>query len=411
MAFIRKSADTRTLKDPVFEIAQMAQADMKVNGDLVVNATIGTLYGEDGRLVAYDSVYHYYDHLDSRIKAKYAAGVAGNANYRNSVYRWVFDNIKIDLPHSVVATPGGTGSINSTMMNILEKGETMILPDNCWSNYALMAEMNSLKIARYSLFKDDHYDMDSIRETIAEVQKSQDKVLILVNDPCHNPTGYSMSVEEWKELIGILNEASEKTPVVLLDDIAYIDYAYNPESRAYMALFNTIAENVMIIVSFSCSKTLTFYGMRCGASIVLARRLRDVQDAEAVFEKTARSTWSNISNSGMETFAWVENEYKEQFLQEKQEYIQLMKERSSIFLKEAAECGLPIYPYKEGFFLTIKGKDPETTKKIHQIFLDNHIYTVLLGKDIRIGICSLPVRKVRGLAGKMKALIEENGLG
>ena len=98
MAFIRKSADTHTLKDPVFEIAQRAQADMKVNGDLVVNATIGTLYGEDGRLVAYESVYHYYDHLDSRIKAKYAAGVAGNANYRNSVYRWVFGDIKIDLP-------------------------------------------------------------------------------------------------------------------------------------------------------------------------------------------------------------------------------------------------------------------------------------------------------------------------
>jgi aspartate aminotransferase/aromatic-amino-acid transaminase len=154
--------------------------------------------------------------------------------------------------------------------------------------------------------------MDSIRETIAEVQKIQDKVLILVNDPCHNPTGYSMTVEEWKELIGILNEASEKTPVVLLDDIAYIDYAYNPENRAYMALFNTISENVMIIISFSCSKTLTFYGMRCGASIVLARRLRDVQDAETVFEKTARSAWSNISNSGMETFAWVESEYKEQ---------------------------------------------------------------------------------------------------
>ena len=75
-----------------------------------------------------------------------------------------------------------------------------------------MATENNLKIAEYELFNDkNHFNIDSIKETVHEVMKTQERILLLINDPCENPTGYTMSHEEWKEVIDFVNEVSKNT--------------------------------------------------------------------------------------------------------------------------------------------------------------------------------------------------------
>lgn len=67
MAFVKKQVDVTPIEDTVFAIVKLAkQAITEKGDDAVVNATIGSLYGEDGRIVAYDSVFGPYD----RIKKK-----------------------------------------------------------------------------------------------------------------------------------------------------------------------------------------------------------------------------------------------------------------------------------------------------------------------------------------------------
>ena len=174
-----------------------------------------------------------------------------------------------------------------------------------------------------------------------------------------------------------------------------------------MNTFNDITDNVLICVAFSCSKTVTSYGLRCGAAIVLGKDPEKVDDVEIVMEKKARATWSNIPNAAMENFTWVVNENKDAFLKEKQGYIDLMKKRSALFLKEAQECGLETYPYKEGFFVTLVMKDNEMRDKVHAALMDEHIYTIQVNLGIRVAVCSLPVNKVYGLAQKMKEIIDQ----
>mgnify|MGYP000172852237 FL=1 len=121
-----------------------------------------------------------------------------------------------------------------------------------------------------------------------------------------------------------------------------------------MNYFNDISDNVMVVVAFSCSKTLTSYGLRCGAAVVLAKQKESVRQMEIVLEKHARANWSNIPNAAMENFVRVTTQHLDSFLKEKNKYVQLLKERSSIFTQEADACGLQYYPYKEGFFVTLK---------------------------------------------------------
>ena len=409
MPFTKHSADLTPIVDTVFSIVAKAKEDKAKNPDLVVDATIGSLYGEDGKLVALDTVFNHYDEIDHRTKAAYAASFSGNPGYRENVYRWLTEELDMHLAHSVIATPGGSGAVSIGFTTFLDEGETILLPEIAWGSYALMAHENNLKYITYENFKGNSFNLDSVKEKVNSLKAVQDRIVLVLNDPCHNPTGYSMTHQEWKELISFLNEVSKTNKVILINDIAYIDYSYNTprQARSYMEYFNDISENVFIEVCFSCSKTLTSYGLRCGAAVLLAKNPKDVRDVEIIMEKKARATWSNIPNAAMENFTWIVTQGREAFLKEKQKYIDLMKERSSIFLKEAAECGLDVYPYKEGFFVTLRIEDNALGNKIHQAFMDHHIYTVKVNHGIRVAVCSLPVAKVKGLAAKMKE-IEKN---
>ena len=316
--FIRQNIDHQPIVDNVFKIVSLANDAIAEKGkENIVNATIGSLYDEDGNLVALDTVFNTYNSLDNRTKAKYASSFSGNPNFRQQVYNWVVQDTKLDLCHSVIGTPGGSGAVSSTILNVLDEGQTLIIPHIAWGNYKSMATIANCKVQAYQMFDGDAFNITSFKETCREVMARQGKVLAIINDPCHNPTGYSMTVEEWNQVIDFFNELSNEGPVIILDDIAYIDYSYNLErSRDYMNAFNRMNDQVMIVVAFSCSKTLTSYGLRCGGAVILARNQDDVRALEILMEKHARASWSNIPNAAMENFVKVTTEHKDEFNEE-----------------------------------------------------------------------------------------------
>lgn len=407
MSFVKKNVDRQPIVDTVFAIANKAKADIEQNGpENVVDATIGSLYGEDGKLVALDTVYSSLKSIDNRKLAKYAADFTGNPDFKERAYEWVIKG-NSKLPHEVIATPGGTGAVDMTIANCLDTGETIVLPKIAWGSYSLMAKMNNLNVENYDLFEGDHFNIESLKNACEKVAATQDRVVLIINSPCHNPTGYSLSDEEWKEVIDVLNEISQKVPVTLLNDIAYIDFAYGQDqAKEYFRQFDNISDNVAVIVAFSISKSMTSYGLRCGAAIIMAQQEENVHEMKVVFEKVARATWSNINNGAMEMFVDVLDNRLDAYDAERNKYVALLKERSEIFMNDANEVGLKCYPYKEGFFVTIEMPNNELRDKYHNALMDNHIYTVQVNLGIRVAVCSLSVEKTKGLAKKMKEILD-----
>ena len=407
MSFIKKSADITPIVDTVFAVvAQAAEAKKLYGSDAVVDATIGSLYGEDNKIVAMKSVFDSFEEIAPELKAKYAGGFKGNENYRNAVTNWVIG--ETDLHSTVIATPGGTGAVNLTIELMLEAGQTLVIPEIAWGSYAVMANNRGINIDKYSMFEGDHFNIASFKEVCGRVMNNQKKLVVVINDPCHNPTGYSMTSDEWEDVIAYLNELSTIGEVILLNDIAYIDYSYQREkARDYMNVFNTISDKVLVVIAFSCSKTMTSYGLRCGAAVILGKDKKEVQISEDCYAKAARAIWSNINNGAMENFVQVTTTHYDEFMNEKEGYIQLLKQRSDIVMNEAKECGLDVYPYKEGFFVTIKMANNEIRDKYHEALIQNQIFTVKVNLGIRIAICSLSVDKCYGLAKRMKDILGE----
>lgn len=408
MSFVKQNVNKAPIEDTVFAIVKKAkEASAAIGAENVVDATIGSLYNEEGTIVAFDSVFTPYNNIAKETKAAYASSFVGNDSFRKQVYEWIVGGTGFTLAHSVIATPGGTGAVAITLQEILDEGETVILPEIAWGSYKLMATMDNLKVKTYSLFEGDHFNLDSLKETCREVMKTQKKLLLVINDPCHNPTGYSMSIEEWKDVVAFLNECGKEVPVVLLNDIAYIDFSYDLEHcRNYIKTFNDFSENVMAVIAFSCSKALTSYGLRCGAAILLAQTAEAVRDVEIVFEKAARATWSNVPNAAMENFTYVTTTNYDAYMKEKAMYVDLLRKRSDIFTAEADACGLAYYPYKEGFFVTVKIEDNALRDTFHELLMKQHIYTVKVNKGIRVAVCSLSSDKCKGLAKCMKGILD-----
>ena len=96
--------------------------------------------------------------------------------------------------------------------------------------------------------------------------------------------------------------------------------------------------------------------------------------------------------------------HSEEYFAERDEYVKMLKKRGDLFTTQAKEVGLDCYPYKEGFFVTLKVEDADELSRIHEALLNDRIYAVKVNKGIRIAICSTPLKAIDGLAKRIKSL-------
>ncbi|MFV0255491.1 MAG: aminotransferase class I/II-fold pyridoxal phosphate-dependent enzyme [Erysipelotrichaceae bacterium] len=399
--FINRKFDGVLNPDAVFATLKRAKDDQFP--DKVVNATVGSLIGEDGKLVAFKSVYDIYSNLDYKDYASYASGMQGNPDFLAAVAKWILPQGYAGY-HRVFATPGGSGSLSLTLDSVTNIGETIIIPDLAWGNYNVMAKLRNLKIANFAMFDDnDSFNVAGLKETIKEVGKYQKRIVIIINDPVHNPSGYSMSQAMWQEIIDFVGTLAND--VVILNDIAYLDYCADKKSgRAYLHKFAELADNTTVVLAASCSKALSMYGVRLGAAIVLGSKLAS-DTMYNTFLTISRGIWSSVNNGAMVAFSKIMSENQSEWLLEQESYVSLLKERAEIILKEAKEVNLSLYPYHEGFFITMKLEQKYVTL-VQEALMREHIYVVAIKGGLRIAVCCLPKAKCYGLANSLKKAYE-----
>lgn len=412
---LAKGMESRNLVDKVFSVAKKAkEVAEKLGDEKVVNATIGSLYNEEGKLVVLKSVTETYKELPPEEIAGYASAFTGSPEYKESVKRSILgDDYKEEFKNhymEVIGTPGGTGAVSNSVKNYLNEGDTLLLPKWLWSPYILMASERKGNCEYYTIFNENgKFDLNDFSERIFKLAEKQDNVVVIINDPCQNPTGYKLTIDEWKNVLNIFEKATEKANIILINDIAYIDFddRNEEEKKEYRNLFKNLSSKILVIFAFSISKALTSYGLRVGAQLALSSDKEVINEFEKANSYSCRSTWSNISRGGMKMFSDIilDKEKYKVLKEEREMYRLLIKERADIFLKEAEECGLKLLPYKTGFFLTIP--TGELTDKVAEVLERENIYTVVLDEGIRIAVCSVTKKKITGLAGRIKKAIDK----
>ena len=409
MTLLAKRSITKEDKSAIITLGAIARKE-KAKNPSVVNATIGMLYGEDGKLLTYKSVDKALEILSAEEKYAYAS-TPGSAEFHDAIKRWVFreyyDEFK-DLSR-VMATPGGTGALSNTFANYLDENDKALLPSYMWGNYKQVLYENHQDFMTYDLFNNKGgLNLEDIKNKMLKLKESQGRILIVINDPCQNPCGYSMTDDEWNELIDIINEiSSDGTPVVLLHDMAYIDYskAGFEGTRKNIALYKKLNNNCLAVMAFSGSKTLALYGVRIGAQVAVSNSKENLDDFDKAAKFSSRSKWSNATNLGENLIVKIvfDKELRESFEAELKVAQDTLIERANIFLNESNKIGLKTLPFVCGFFVTIPCDKPE---EAYNYLVKKNIHVIPMGKVLRAAICSISKDECMNLPKYIKEAID-----
>lgn len=411
---LAKKYTGKKLVDNIFTVSRKAkEAIAKYGKENVVNATIGSLYNEDEKLAVYSVVEEVYRTLPPEDLYAYSTNVIGEDEYLSEVEKTLlgldYKEAMKGLYVSSVATPGGTGAISNTIKNYLNPGEKVLLPNWMWGTYRNIVIENEGLVETYELFNSEGgFNLEDFKEKISNIAKMQDNLIVVINEPSHNPTGFRMTYEEWKDVYDFVKEIKD-TNLIMIRDVAYFEYddRTQEEKNKIRALLLGLPENILVVYAFSLSKSLSIYGMRVGAQIAVSSSSDVIQEFKDAIPFSCRVTWSNISKGGMKLFAKIMTnpELKERFLKEKDSYMKLLIDRANLFINESNHVGLKYLPYKSGFFVTLPVG--QNVDKVMEDLESKNIFVIKFNNGIRIGLCSVPLYKIVGLAKRIKDSIDK----
>lgn len=377
----------------------------------VTNATIGAILDEEEELVCLPTVEKVFRALSTNDLIAYAP-ILGLPDFLDKVVQATFGDSKPEGYIAAIATSGGTGVLHHAIWNYTSKGETVLTSDWYWGPYNVLCKDMERQLTTYTMLDEkNEFNLPALRAKVNELLAKQDNLMLIINTPAHNPTGYSLTEDDLDGVLTILKDATAaggKT-VELLLDVAYIDYAGEKEEvRKIFRKLSDLPPHILGIVGYSMSKGFTMYGQRTGAMIGVSSVKEIIDEFVDVNQYTSRATWSNINRPAMATLAKI---YKDPELlhaveAERDYYYRMIKARADLFTAEAQEVGLEMLPYIAGFFLSIPSKNPAAIcEKLHK----ENIFAVPLAAGVRVALCAIPLSKIKGMAGKIQKAIEETG--
>ncbi len=401
-------AASKRLKDAIFGAsAACREAAAKYGADKVTNATMGVMMDDEGKLASIPTMERVFRSLSIEDYVRYAP-IPGLPDYLDAVIELTFADQKPEGYFGAIATAGGTGAIHHAVANYAERGDRVLTSDWFWGTYNVICNECGSHLVNYQLFDEQqNFNIADFTAKTEEILKKQDSLLTIINTPAHNPTGFSLTEEDWDQVLALAEKhAAAGKKMSILVDIAYIDYAGEKNAtRRFMKKFGNLPENILVMFAFSMSKGYTAYGQRTGALVAVSSSQEVITEFKEINKYTSRATWSNINRGAMTLLARIQQDKASlaQFEKERDDYYKMIQSRGSLFMQEAEACGLNALPYKGGFFLSVPSDDPQAVcDKLH----DDLIFAVPLKLGVRIAACSVSAAKMKGVAQKVKNAVD-----
>jgi aromatic-amino-acid transaminase len=393
-------ARDRTGNDPIFiwngEARRRAAA-----GEDILNATIGALMDDDGVLCTLPTVLETLKRNQTTETAGYAP-ISGLPAYREAVIHDLFGSSPLASQAVAATTPGGTGAVYQAVVNFLEPGQKMLVPNFFWGPYREITAHSRRALDPFPMFADDGgFDIAGMAAGLERHLAIQGRALVVLNFPCHNPTGYTLSADEWARITEVVSDAGEKGPVTVLIDAAYMEFG-GDDARGWVEAVPALLRNATVLVAWTASKSMAQYGARLGAIVGLHRDPSEVEQMENAFGFTCRATWSNSSHVGQRSVAELLTDptLAARVGRERAEISALLQSRIDAFNEHASKAGIPTPRFDAGFFVAVFTKDQDATAAAMR---ERGVYTVPIPGAVRVALCSTPAGQIPRLVEALEA--------
>lgn len=371
--------------DPIFSLNADALRRAR-SGESILNATLGALMENDGKLAVMPSVAEALAAVPLEQAAAYAP-IAGSPAFLSAVIKDVFGPSPMGEQCAAVATPGATGAILHAVTSFLEPGQALLTTSYFWSPYQTIARHMSRSVEVFETFDEDgRFHLRAFEKGLAGMLARQGRALVLLNFPCHNPTGYSLDDEEWRGVAEIVERYAARHPVTLLVDFAYAHFGAGDAAR-WAAHFERVAGTAQVLVAWTASKAFAQYGARVGALIAPNPDEGERTRIQNALGYACRGTWSNCNHLGQlaVTELLVDPRRREAALRDRARLRALLDERVAAFNAEARARGLSYPRYEGGFFVTVFTPAAEEVAA-HMRTLG--VFVVPIQGAVRVALCA-----------------------
>lgn len=388
-----ESRRARPTEDPIFALNAEANA-RRAAGEAVVNATLGAAMNDDGSLSVLPAALRALREVDDVTAAVYAP-IAGTSAFLEAIKDDMLATVPALRERAVaVATPGGTGALHHAIVNFLEPGQSMLTTNFYWGPYHTLTDETGRGLATFSLFDaEGAFDVAALDRAVGELLVKQGRVLIALNDPCHNPTGFSMRRDEWRDVAACLRKHAKTGVVTLLVDAAYIEYSAADDARGFLQELVPLAEHALVAFAWSASKSFTLYGQRVGALLAVVADEKARAQTQAALTYSCRGTWSNCNHAGLAaiTRLLTDPSMKKQLGEERQALRRTLFARVARFNELGHKVGLRYPRYEGGFFVTVFH---DAAKEQAARMREQGVFVVPAAGALRVALCSVPERDV-----------------
>ena len=379
------------------------------------NGTIGTTV-IDGKPAVLPSVHKWAPELNSRELVAYAP-TAGLPEIREA---WkakqikknpLLQNKKTSLP---VVVPGLTAGLSYIMDLFVDADKPMLAPNPSWDNYVLIAEARrGAEFHQFKMFENGAFNLKGLEEAVKAEAKKYGSVRVILNFP-QNPSGYSPTSAEVKEICRILSETADTgAKILVISDDAYfgLNYEEEIESQSLFAHIADLHENILAVKADGPTKEDFAWGFRCGFLTFASKGLNDAQ-YDALVKKLMGVIRSSVSCSStpsqtilLKAFNDAEND------NEKAAFRKVLEGRYRKvrnFVDSHKSDAIEALPFNSGYFMSFNMKGIDAEELRVKLLKEKGIGTIQIDKDtLRVAFSSIEEDKIDFVYSEIYKTAEE----
>ena len=401
---LTSASQAREGNDPIFRLNSEARA-RAADGESILDATMGALMDDEGQIAVMPSVAEAIARVPTGKAAGYSP-ISGSPPFLDAVRRDLLGNSDL-FPKSVaVTTPGGSGAIYQAIKNFVEPGHQALTTDYYWGPYPVIAQHLERDVSTFGMFSPDlSFDLEAMKRGIRQHIDTQGRLLLILNFPCHNPTGYSLDLGEWMSIAEVVRAAGEEAPVAVLLDLAY--HRFGGESAdLWIDAVPTMLETTTVLLAWTASKSFCQYGARIGSLVALHPDQEERNKLANALGFTCRATWSNSNHLGQlaVTDLLVDPELSQRADTDRAELVELLRTRVEAFNSAASAAELHVPRYDGGFFVVVFTPDGEKTAAVMR---EMGVYVIPLEGAVRVALCATPEAEIPRLIAALRAGVDK----
>ena len=288
-------------RDPILGLNEQFNADPN---PAKVNLGVGVYFDEHGKLPLLQCVRQAETLMMQSPKARGYLPIDGIKTYDKAVQELVFGEASPAVAAGRIATVqglGGTGAlkVGADFLRRLNPSAQVLISDPSWENHRALFEAAGFIVGQYSYYDADRKGI-AFDRLLSDLQSASAGTVVVLHACCHNPTGYDLSTEQWREVIAVI-ESSRLVPFL---DLAYQGFGDGiEEDGSVVGMF--LQTGLDFFVASSFSKSFSLYGERVGALSVVCRSEEEAGRVLSQLKRVIRTNYSNPPTHGAAVVAMV----------------------------------------------------------------------------------------------------------